>query len=65
MKIVQTIEAIALFPRSGRIVPEYNDPDIREKFHNNYRIVYRLKDEGQVIEVAAITHGAKPLEDVL
>jgi len=28
-----------------------------------YRIVYRLKDD--VIEIVAICHGAKPLQDIL
>ncbi len=33
------------------------------KIYQNYRIVYRLKED--VIEIVAVTHGAKLLEDVL
>ena len=33
---------IELFPKSGRIVPEYNDPSIRELISPPFRIVYKL-----------------------
>ncbi|MBI4778139.1 type II toxin-antitoxin system RelE/ParE family toxin [Candidatus Desantisbacteria bacterium] len=62
-KVLLTIEDIALFPRIGRIVPEYNNPNLRERIYGNYRIVYRLKDG--IIEIAAICHGAQLLEKVL
>ncbi|MBI5189555.1 MAG: type II toxin-antitoxin system RelE/ParE family toxin [Nitrospirae bacterium] len=58
-KIITLIEAIPQFPKSGRVVPEYNDENIREKIYENYRIVYRLK--GKTVEVAAISHGSKLL----
>ncbi|MFN3395854.1 MAG: type II toxin-antitoxin system RelE/ParE family toxin [Thermodesulfovibrionales bacterium] len=50
------------FPKTGRVVPEYNDENIREKIYQNYRIVYRLKDG--VVEIVAICHGSKLLEDI-
>ena len=40
-----------------------NDPNLRERIYGNYRIVYRLKHDGA--EIAAICHGAQPLEKVL
>src|SRR6056297_1295991 len=30
-------------PESGRIVPEFKRPEIRELIHGNYRLVYELK----------------------
>jgi plasmid stabilization system protein ParE len=33
-----------LFPESGRAVPEFEDPLVREVVHPPYRIVYRLDD---------------------
>lgn len=62
-KILAIVKNIPQFPKSGRIVPEYGDENIREKIYQNYRIVYRLKDDA--IEIVAICHGAKPLEDIL
>ena len=61
-RIVAVIETIPDFPSSGRIVPEYEDENIRESIYKNYRVVYRLK--GGFIEIAAICHSAKPLNDI-
>ena len=60
-KIVSIVEAIPSFPETGRIVPEYRREDLREKIYRSYRIVYRVKSD--VIEIVAITHGSKPLND--
>jgi plasmid stabilization system protein ParE len=61
--VVNVIKKIPGFPKSGRIVPEYNDEDLREKIYGNYRIVYRIKSEA--IEIVAICHGSRLLENVL
>lgn len=53
------IKTIPNFPRSGRVVPEFNDENLREKIYESYRIVYRLKNE--FVEIVAICHGAKLL----
>ena len=62
-KILSLVKAIPQFPKAGRIVPEYNDENLRERLYENYRIVYRVKEE--VIEIVAICHGARPLENIL
>lgn len=62
-KVTAIIKAIPQFPKSGRIVPEYNDENLREKIYENYRIVYRLK--GDFVEIIAICHGARSLESIL
>jgi plasmid stabilization system protein ParE len=62
-KVFAIVENIPEFPKSGRIVPEYGDENLREKIYQNYRIVYRLK--GDAIEIVAICHGAKQLQDIL
>lgn len=62
-KVTAIVKAIPQFPKSGRIVPEYNDENLREKIYEGYRIVYRLRSN--LVEIAAICHGAKPLETVL
>jgi len=62
-KVFAIVENIPEFPKSGRIVPEYGDENLREKIYQNYRIVYRLKDDS--IEIVAICHGAKQLQDIL
>ena len=62
-KIIAIVKSIPRFPNSGRIVPEYNDENLREKIYKNYRIVYRIK--GEAIEIVAICHGARLLENIL
>ena len=62
-KINVIIESIPQFPKAGRIVPEYEDKNLREKIYENYRIVYRLKEE--FIEIVVICHGAKPMDNIL
>lgn len=62
-KVFDIVEGIPRFPESGRIVPEYQDPRLREKIYKGYRIVYRV--ETGLIEIAAITHGTKPLPEIL
>jgi toxin ParE1/3/4 len=56
-KVNAIIKSLVQFPKSGRVVPEYDNMNLREKIFENYRIVYRLKEE--YIEIVAICHGAR------
>lgn len=47
----------AQFPRSGRMVPEYQDPDVREVIEGAYRIIYRILPKQ--IDVVAVIHAAR------
>jgi len=40
--LFQAVERLADFPKSGRIVPEFGDPNIREIIRRPCRIVYRI-----------------------
>ncbi len=43
---------IATFPHSGRHLPEYDRPDVRELIEGNYRLIYRvLVDRADVLTV--------------
>jgi plasmid stabilization system protein ParE len=46
-EIVSQIERLADFPESGRVVPEFGTPKLRELIHPPFRIVYR-HDPGHV-----------------
>jgi toxin ParE1/3/4 len=61
--IVAKVEKLSEFPLSGRVVPEYGREDLREFIFENYRIVYRVR--GDLIEVAAVIHGARQLPQAL
>ncbi len=46
-------------PLAGRVVPEVDEPDVREVFFRTYRIVYRVM-EGEV-HVLTVFEGSRPL----
>jgi plasmid stabilization system protein ParE len=48
-------------PESGRIVPEFRRPEIRELMHGNYRLVYELKPNQ--IDMLTIWHTRQMLPD--
>ena len=64
-QILRLVRALPTFPQSGRIVPEYGDPQLREKIHGNYRVVYRVKEQEPVIEIVAICHSARLLPSAM
>jgi toxin ParE1/3/4 len=39
-KLIAAIDRLVPFPESGRAVPEFDDPLVREVVHRPYRIVY-------------------------
>jgi plasmid stabilization system protein ParE len=43
-RILDAVQRTALFPTSGRIVPEIDRSDIREVILENHRIVYQLSE---------------------
>ncbi|MBK9265882.1 MAG: type II toxin-antitoxin system RelE/ParE family toxin [Polyangiaceae bacterium] len=48
-KLVQAARDVAHAPLAGRMVPELQDPKIREVLVRNYRIVYRVERKRIVI----------------
>ena len=60
LDVLQAVERLDRFRELGRIVPETNDPTIRELILGNYRIVYRLKFDTP--EILTIYHGSRLLD---
>ena len=56
-RIFSAVEQLIEFPRSGRIVPERAEPEIREVIVGRFRVVYRVQDE--LIEVATVFRAAR------
>jgi addiction module RelE/StbE family toxin len=59
-KIIQRIDQLEHFPKSGRVVPELNNNSIRELIQNNYRIIYKVTT--QEIFIVSIHHASKLME---
>jgi plasmid stabilization system protein ParE len=51
-------------PALGRIVPEFEDPFIREIIVRSYRVVYRLDDSQHLVEVIRFWHAARGLPQI-
>ncbi len=65
-KFAQRAMSLAVFPNSGRIVPELRRIGVltyRELFHKPWRMIYRLRD-GEVW-IMAVIDGRRPLQDLL
>ena len=60
-KITRRSRQIGAFPQSGRMVPEYEDIEIREVVERPYRIVYRVTPDQ--VDVLAVFHGAQLLPE--
>lgn len=56
-KIVSSVERLINFPLSGRVVPEFENKNLREIIFHNYRIIYRIKVRD--IEIVLVTHSSK------
>jgi toxin ParE1/3/4 len=56
-RLMRRAGQIALFPLSGRAVPEVSLPQIREVVEGNYRIIYYIKPDQ--IDILAVLHGAQ------
>jgi len=57
-RLLERASQIASHPESGRIVPEFNSPTIRELIHGSYRIVYSTENPETVV-VLRFIHAAR------
>ena len=59
-RLTHRSEQIAQFPLSGRIVPEFENKQIREVIEGSYRIIYYLKLDQ--IDIIAVLHGSQQIK---
>jgi plasmid stabilization system protein ParE len=61
--VVKAIRAAAFglepFPMAYRVVPERQDPELRETFVHRWRLLYRVLPDR--IRIVGVVHGARPL----
>lgn len=58
-RIFEAVEHLEDFPRSGREVPEFSRPDLREVMLGSYRVVYWVREEA--VSIATVFHTARLL----
>lgn len=59
--IFDRIDNILPFPKAGRIVPEYENQNIREIIYHNYRIIYLIHEGADAIYILTVIHGSRDL----
>ena len=59
LALVDRTRILGSFPFSGRKVPEFDHPTIRELILRPYRIVYRVDEIRKIVGVARFWHGAQ------
>jgi plasmid stabilization system protein ParE len=62
--LFQVVERLADFPESGRVVPEFDDPAIREVIRRPCRIVYRVDHRKRTVEIVRVWHSARGTPDI-
>jgi addiction module RelE/StbE family toxin len=56
-RLVNRSGQIAAFPRSGRMVPEYEIDEVRQVVESSYRLIYLIKEEH--VEILAVIHTSR------
>ena len=62
-EIIESAEKLTDFPEIGRIVPEYQQEDIREILVQSYRVIYQL--EQNRILILTVIHGRRDLTKLM
>ncbi len=56
LKLIEKTDQLIEQQESGRIVPEYNEPNLRELIFGNYRVIYRIRKEENIIYIQTVWH---------
>ena len=62
--VFDTVEQLRRFPEAGRVVPEFDNPSIREVIRRPCRIVYRINATKSLVEIARVWHAARGIPRV-
>jgi plasmid stabilization system protein ParE len=57
--LITRAESLAGFPELGRRVPEFRQPELREIVCRSYRVIYRINNTRQSLEIIRFWHGAR------
>ena len=58
-ELISQTDRLQEFPEFGRVVPEYQDHNMREIIFRPYRIVYRINHGRKQCEIARVWHSAR------
>lgn len=61
---MDAVEHVAVFPSSGRAVPEIGRDDIRETLLEDYRVVYQIRDDRIIVLTVFEGHMRLPKRNI-
>ncbi|NEP00742.1 MAG: type II toxin-antitoxin system RelE/ParE family toxin [Symploca sp. SIO2E9] len=59
-RVFEAVKRLEAFPQSGRVVPEFNQDDLREIIFGSYRIVYLVSEED--VNILTVFHSSRLLK---
>lgn len=59
-EMFESVEHLADFPNSGRVVPEISRDDVREVLRRPFRVIYRVRPDQ--VEILTLRHMRRPLD---
>jgi toxin ParE1/3/4 len=61
VEITKRAELLRSFPEMGRVLPEIDEPEVRELIYQHYRIVYHIVSESRV-DIITIQHSSRDIK---
>ena len=58
-QIFEVTRRLEVFPRSGRMIPEAEDEQLREVVYREYRIMYHIDDSDEEVLILTILHSSR------
>lgn len=60
--LVSRIEMLSDLPEQGRVVPEWNEPEVREVMYDPYRVIYEVSEDR--VQILTLSHQRQQLPTV-
>ena len=58
-KIFEATRRLEVFPRSGRMISEAEDDQLREVIYRDYRIMYHLDEDEEEVLILTVLHSSQ------
>ena len=62
--VFRAVHGLSELPESGRIVPEFEEPLLREVIRRPCRVVYRIDQHETLIEIVRVWHAARGIPEI-
>jgi toxin ParE1/3/4 len=64
LTIFAATRKLAEFPQVGRVVPEEDEPNVREIIVEPYRVIYEVNSNGATVDILRVWHAARGRPEV-